>query len=190
MWLSTMRVITLAFSIPTIVMGVMLVRYNADLLSDERRRDVGTLKTRGATGWQSFSWILSTALFAGLVGSIGAILAGAGAALFSGTVTDVLVIEVGRISSLNLVFQPQSVFATFLFSFIIGLFVAIPSAIAALLLPVADARSIIERNDIHSGEQLGNPAGEAAFCSPSPPQPGVQRPRRGGSGAAPRRPVS
>ncbi|NHJ13559.1 MAG: FtsX-like permease family protein [Candidatus Thorarchaeota archaeon] len=164
-WVSSMRMITLAFSVPTIVMGVMLVRYNADLLSDERRREVGTLKTRGATGWQSFNWILSSALFTGLVGSIGAVVAGAAAALFSGTVREVMVVDLARISASALILQPQSILSVFLFSFVVGFFVAVPAAITALLLPAADARTMIERGESKKVEQIGNPVTETAAAA-------------------------
>ena len=72
-WSVSMRAIALAFSIPSVIMGAMLIQYNAKLLSDDQRRDVGTLKTRGSSGWQAFNWVLSNALAVGFIGSLGAV---------------------------------------------------------------------------------------------------------------------
>ena len=80
-WASTMTIISLSFSIPSIVMGVMLLVYNSKLMEDQRRRDTGTLITRGSSGWQSFNWVMSSALVTGVIGSLGAILTGAIAAI-------------------------------------------------------------------------------------------------------------
>jgi hypothetical protein len=74
LWSTSMRAIALAFSIPSIVMGIMLIQYNSKLLADERRKDIGMLKTRGASGWQAFTWVLSSATITGIVGSLGAVL--------------------------------------------------------------------------------------------------------------------
>ncbi|NHJ15311.1 MAG: hypothetical protein EAX95_16640, partial [Candidatus Thorarchaeota archaeon] len=49
-WATSMRVIAIAFSIPSVIMGVLLVQYNSDLLADQRRKDIGILRTRGASG--------------------------------------------------------------------------------------------------------------------------------------------
>ncbi|MHA2379162.1 MAG: FtsX-like permease family protein [Candidatus Thorarchaeota archaeon] len=159
-WGISMRAIALAFSIPTIVMAVILVQYNSNLLADERRRDVGTLKTRGSSGWQAFRWILSSALTTGIIGGLGAILVGGLSALLSGTVREFLSFDLTRLSEFTLLLQPEAVVAVFMFSFVVGLLVALPSAVKALLMTPTEAHSIIESQALLETESMGTPAYE------------------------------
>jgi ABC-type lipoprotein release transport system permease subunit len=108
MWSTSMRVIALAFSIPSIVMGIMLIQYNSNLLADERRKDIGMLKTRGASGWQAFTWVLSSAIITGIVGSLGAVLTGALAALLSSTVRILMVFDLTQLADMTILLQPTA----------------------------------------------------------------------------------
>lgn len=159
-WGISMRAIALAFSIPTIVMAIILVQYNSNLLADERRRDVGTLKTRGSSGWQAFRWVLSSALTTGVIGGLGAILVGGLSAVLSGTVKELLTFDLTRLSEFTLLLQPEAVVAVFLFSFVVGLLVALPSAVKALLMTPTEAHSIIESEVLLETETMGTPAYE------------------------------
>jgi len=159
-WGVSMRAIALAFSIPTIVMAIILVQYNSNLLADERRRDVGTLKTRGSSGWQAFRWVLSSALTTGIIGGLGAILVGGLSAILSGTVRELLSFDLTRLSEFTLLLQPEAVVTVFMFSFIVGLLVALPSAVKALLMTPTEAHSIIESQVLLETESMGTPAYE------------------------------
>ena len=156
-WGMSMRVVALAFSIPTLVMAVMLVYYNSNLIADERRRDVGTLKTRGASGGQAFRWVLSIALATGILGSLGAILTGAISALVSATVREFMSFRLDMLAEFTLLLTPEAVTAVFLFSFSVGLIVALPSAVRALLMTPTEAHSIIEREVLINVEKMSSP---------------------------------
>ncbi|TFG27628.1 ABC transporter permease [Candidatus Thorarchaeota archaeon] len=155
-WSVSMRAIALSFSIPSVIMGAMLIQYNARLLSDSQRRDVGTLKTRGASGWQAFNWVLSNALATGIVGSIGAVGTGIISALLSGTVKELLVFDPARIAGFELLLQPFAVGVVFLFSFSVGLIVALPSAVKALLMTPTEAHSNLGRDILIDAERMGS----------------------------------
>ncbi|MFW9976190.1 MAG: FtsX-like permease family protein [Candidatus Thorarchaeota archaeon] len=157
MWATGMRIIALAFSIPSIIMAVMLIQYNSNLEAEEQRRSVGALKTRGASGRQALQWILSMSIFIGFVGSIGAILAGTAAAFLAGGVRELMIFDVSQISSFVIVFQPQTLILLFLFSFVAGLLVTIPTAIRALLMSPTEAHSIVKREETRPRGGLGNP---------------------------------
>ncbi|TFG28287.1 hypothetical protein EU527_17510 [Candidatus Thorarchaeota archaeon] len=154
-WSISMRAIALAFSIPSIIMGAMLIQYNSRLLSDAQRKDVGTLKTRGASGFQAASWVLSNALATGIIGSLGAIITGTLAALLSGTVRELMVFNLASISGFTILLQPFAVLAVFLFSFTIGIIVALPSAVKALLMTASEAHSTIKREILTDSEKMG-----------------------------------
>lgn len=156
-WSSSTRAVALAVSVPTIIMGVMLVQYDSTLLADERRRDIGALKTRGASGWQAFNWVLSSALFTGAVGSFGAVLAGLFAALLSGTVRTLMEFDLSRLEGLSFVLVPESILFVFLFSFIVGLLVALPAAVKGLLMSPTEAHATLEREVLLKPETTGNP---------------------------------
>ncbi|MFX1602548.1 MAG: FtsX-like permease family protein [Promethearchaeota archaeon] len=159
-WGISMRAIALAFSIPTIVMAIILVQYNSNLLADERRRDVGTLKTRGSSGWQAFRWILSSALTTGIIGGLGAILVGGLSGILSGTVKELLSFDLTRLSEFTLLLHPEALVIVFMFSFVVGLLVALPSAVKALLMTPTEAHSIIESQVLLETENMGTPAYE------------------------------
>ncbi len=156
-WATSMRVIALAFTIPSLVMAVMLVQYNSDLLSDQRRRNVGAIKTRGASGIQAVSWILGIVLFTGVVGSVGAVMTGAIAALLSGTIRELMVFDLAQLSSFELVLWPQSIVGLVLFSFLLGFGVGIPVAVKALLMTPAEAHGVLEREALGKEEKMANP---------------------------------
>ncbi len=154
-WSVSIRAIALSFSIPSVIMGAMLIQYNARLLSDAQRKDVGTLKTRGASGWQAFNWVLSNALVTGFVGSLGAIITGIASAVLSGTVTELLVFDPQRLAGFEILLQPYAVFIVFMFSFSVGLIVAIPSAVKALLMTPSEAHSHLESSVLADAEKMG-----------------------------------
>ena len=159
-WASTMTVISLAFSIPTIVMGMLLVQYNSLLHEDEQRKDIGTLVTRGSSGWQSFYWVMGSALATGIIGSFGAIAMGALAAIFSGGVKEFLVYSPSNAQTFTMMLEPISIMMVFLFSFTLGLIVALPSAVKALLMVPEEAHSIVERQALLGEEKISNPLWE------------------------------
>jgi len=154
-WSISMRAIALSFSIPSIIMGAMLIQYNARLLSDTQRKDVGTLKTRGASGWQAFNWVLSNALATGFIGSLGAIITGIASALLSGSVRELLVFDPQRIAGFEILLHPYSVIIVFMFSFAVGLIVALPSALKALLMTASEAHSHLQRDVLTAAEKMG-----------------------------------
>ncbi len=160
-WFSSMRTITLAFSIPSIIMGFMLIQYNSRLLDDERRRDVGTLKTRGASGWQAFFWILTSALVVGAVGSLGAILTGVAGALLSGSVRELLVFDPQQLLGFSIILQPLSVITVFVYSFVVGAVVAIPGAVKALVMSATEAHDILSRETLSDSEKMGTASVDA-----------------------------
>jgi ABC-type antimicrobial peptide transport system permease subunit len=162
LWFGNMRTITLAFSIPSVFMGIMLVQYNGKLVEDARRRDVGTLKTRGASGWQAFAWVLTSALVVGLVGSIGAVLTGILGALISGSVRELLVFDPELFYGFSIFLQPVSVISVFLFSFSIGALVAIPPAIRALIMSATEAHGILSKETLTGTEKMGSAATDVA----------------------------
>ncbi|MDF1540576.1 MAG: hypothetical protein P1Q69_16890, partial [Candidatus Thorarchaeota archaeon] len=159
-WSMGMTTIALAFSIPSIIMGVLLVYYNSNMISDELRRDVGTIKTRGASGRQAFSWILSSAVVTGLLGSFGAILMGILGAFISGTVKTFFVFDFTQLADLALIFQLDAVASVFIFSFGVGMVVAIPIGIRAYLMSATEAHGMLERDSLLSQENLGSPLTE------------------------------
>ncbi|MFW9963530.1 MAG: FtsX-like permease family protein [Candidatus Sifarchaeia archaeon] len=159
-WASTMTIISLAFSIPSIVMGVMLLIYNSKLLEDKRRRDTGTLITRGASGWQAFNWVMSSALIIGVLGSLGAVLTGSLAAILSGGVKQLLIFSEEELSSFSLLLEPSSIGIIFVFSFIVGFAVSLPPAVNALLMTPDEAHSVVERQSLAGKEMIRTPIAE------------------------------
>lgn len=157
-WSISVRAIALAFSLPSVIMGIMLIQYNSKLLSDEQRRDVGTLKTRGASGIQAFSWVLSSALATGIVGSLGAVATGVVSAILSGSVRELLVFNVSQLEGFTLLLQPVAVIAVFLFSFIAGIIIALPGAVKALIMTPTEAHGILEGEILAQSEKMGNPS--------------------------------
>ncbi len=157
-WSINMRAIALAFSLPSVIMGIMLIQYNSKLLSDEQRRDVGKLKTRGASGMQAFSWVLSSAIVTGIIGSIGAIATGIASAILSGSVRELLVFSFEQLEGFTLLLQPVAVIAVFLFSFIVGIIIALPGAVKALIMTPTEAHGILEGEILAQSEKMGNPS--------------------------------
>jgi ABC-type lipoprotein release transport system permease subunit len=166
-WSSAMVTVALAFSMPSLVMGVMLVQYQSNLVADERRRDVGTLVTRGSSGWQAFNWVISSALITGIVGSGGAVGAGLLASILAGSVRETMVFQLNRLASFPIRLEPLSVTVVFLFSFTVGFLVSLPAAVRALLTSPADAHTIVERQESSTPERLGNPSIELAAAAVS-----------------------
>jgi hypothetical protein len=156
-WASTLTIISLSFSIPSIVMGVMLLLYNSKLLEDQRRRDTGTLITRGSSGWQAFNWVISSALVTGVIGSLGAVLTGVLAAVFSGGVRQLFVFSEEELSTFNLLLEPTSIGIIFVFSFVVGFAISLPSAISALLMTPDEAHSVVERQSLAGKEAIRAP---------------------------------
>ncbi len=157
-WSMSVRAVAIAFSIPSIIMGVMLIQYNSKLLSDEQRRDVGTIKTRGSSGIQAFFWVLSSAITTGIVGSLGAVFTGFLAAILSGSVRELLVFSFDQLSGFILLLQPTAIIIVFSFSFIVGLIVAMPSAVKALLMTPTEAHNVLEGEILTESEKMASPA--------------------------------
>ncbi|MBN2228497.1 MAG: ABC transporter permease [Candidatus Thorarchaeota archaeon] len=156
-WITGMRIIALAFSVPSIIMGVMLIQYNSNLEANQQRRNIGALKTRGASGSQATRWVLSISIFTGVVGSIGALLTGILAAYLTGGVRELMIFDFTQMDIFGIVILPQTIVMLFLYSFTIGFLVAIPMAIRAFLMSPADAHSIIERENNATTERMSNP---------------------------------
>jgi ABC-type lipoprotein release transport system permease subunit len=156
-WSSSISAIAIAFSIPSIVMGMMLVKYNDDLLEDERRQEIGNIRVRGATGWQSFDWILSRALVTGILGSVAAIGTGVLAAFFSGSVRELFVIDFRDFASFSVLVTPEAAAFVFCFSFVIGLVVSLPAAVKSLLMPPVEAHSKMRDESVLQIEEMANP---------------------------------
>ncbi len=156
-WYSSMMTITIAFSIPSIIMGIVLVYYTSQLLSDRQRRDIGMLRVRGASTRQALEWILSIAFVTGTIGGIGAVLTGILAAILSGSVRELLEIELASSSGFLVLLQPVTILAVFGFSFGLGLIVAIPSAIKHILMPASEAHKEIERENNNHEEEMSSP---------------------------------
>ena len=155
-WSMSVRGIAIAFSIPSIIMGFMLIQYNSKLLADEQRRDVGTIKTRGASGFQAFSWVLSSAITTGFVGSLGAVFTGILCAFLSGSVRELLSFNLEQLAGFTLLLQPSAVIIIFAFSFIAGFVVALPSAVKALLMTPTEAHSVLEGEILTESEKMGS----------------------------------
>ena len=156
-WSMSVRAAAIAFSIPSIIMGIMLIQYNSKLLADEKRRDVGTIKTRGSSGFQAFTWVLSNALITGFLGSIGAVLTGVLSAILSGSVRELLVFNLDQLSGFVLLLQPPAIIIVFSFSFVAGLIVALPPAVKALIMTPTEAHAILEGEILTESEVMGNP---------------------------------
>jgi ABC-type lipoprotein release transport system permease subunit len=156
-WVFVIRAIGVAFCIPTIFMGMFLVYYNSNLLADEQRRDVGTLKTRGASGRQAFSWIMGSGLFTAIVGSVGAIGTGIAGAVLSSTVRTFMNFNLTQLGEFTFYFTTQSIIFVFVFSFVMGLLVSIPAAAKALTITATEAHSIVQRENLLDRETIGNP---------------------------------
>jgi len=156
-WNTGMRIIALAFSFPSIIMGVMLIYYNSNLESDQQRKNVGTLKTRGATGLQATLWILSMSIFTGIVGSIGALITGVLSAFIAGGVQELMVFNLEQMGSFSIILLPSSIGLVFLFSFCAGLLVTIPPSLRAYHMSASDAHSVIERQPSEGVEKMSNP---------------------------------
>ena len=144
-WQTSMRSISIAFSIPTLIMAIMLIQYSSNLTRDAQRREAGLLRIRGASGWQVVRWIMSMALFSGFIGSLGAIVIGYLAALVSGGTSSLMVFDLMILQSLEIVLNPMSILSVFLFTFIIGLLVALPSAIRMIIIEISDAHKVLEQ---------------------------------------------
>ena len=157
-WSISVRAIALAFSLPSVIMGIMLIQYNSKLLSAEQRRDVGTLKTRGASGIQAFSWVLSSAIVTGAIGSIGAVGTGIVSAVLSGSVRELLVLSLEQLEGFALLLQPVALVAVFLFSFSIGIIIALPGAIKALIMTPTEAHGVLEGDVLREAEKMGSPS--------------------------------
>jgi len=156
-WAQTVTSISLAFSVPALTMGIMLVYYNSELLADQRRKNVGTLKTRGASGWQAFKWVLLQAITVALVGSFGAVLVGLLSSYLSGSVRTLLEFSFERMVDFTLLLEQDALTWVFLFAFGVGVVVSIPTAVQALLMSPEEAHAWLEREVLQEESNLGNP---------------------------------
>ncbi|MHA1492938.1 MAG: FtsX-like permease family protein [Candidatus Thorarchaeota archaeon] len=157
-WAFSMRIIALSFSIPSMVMGIMLVQYDSKLLEEEKRRDIGTLKIRGASGSQALKWVLSSASLTAGIGSLGALAFGTLAGVLSGSVRTFLEFSTTALAEFTLVISLDAILLVFLYSFSLGILVALPPAIKALIMTASEAHSKIDSESLLNKEQLGNPA--------------------------------
>lgn len=155
-WSASMRAITLAFSVPSILMGIMTAVNMSKLLADERRKDVGTLKTRGSSGLQAFWWILSSSAIVAILGGIGAIITGVVAAIASGAATKLLIFSSEFFSSFSVLLSQEAITAVFLFSFAVGIGVSLPSAVNAFLISPTEAHQFVEGRVLENREEMGS----------------------------------
>ncbi|MCF2137978.1 MAG: hypothetical protein K9W43_12160 [Candidatus Thorarchaeota archaeon] len=162
-WAVAMRFVSIAFSIPTIMMGVLLVYYDSTLGSDEIHRDSSTLKTRGASGKQVFLWIMTRSSVVAILGGFGALLTGVLASFFAGTVRTFLEFDLSRLATLTFFVEPTTVVIAFLFSFMLGLFASVPIAYHSLTQSIAEAHQIINRRVLLGREFMNAPVAEVAF---------------------------
>lgn len=156
-WSSNLSVIAIAFSIPSVIMGIMLVKYNDDLLEDERRQEIGSIRVRGATGWQSFSWILSRGLVTAVLGSIAAFITSILAAVLSGSVKELLVFDIQELAEFPLIISLEAIIFIFSFSFLIGTFISLPSAVKSLLTPPVEAHRKMRDESLVQVEIMRSP---------------------------------
>ncbi|TFF91173.1 ABC transporter permease [Candidatus Thorarchaeota archaeon] len=155
-WLSSIRAVSIAFSIPSLIMAFMLIQYNHELLADQRRREVGTITTRGSSNAQAFTWIVSYSVVVGFIGSLGAILTGLFAALLSGSTESLLIFDLTSLQGFSIILTPSSILLIFGFSFVSGLAVSLPSAVQYLLMPATEAHSAWEGGELVSRERMGS----------------------------------
>ncbi|MHA1908090.1 MAG: FtsX-like permease family protein [Candidatus Thorarchaeota archaeon] len=156
-WYSSMMAITIAFSIPSIVMGIVLVHYTSKLVSDRQRKDVGMIRVRGASNRQAMEWILSTALVTGIIGGVGAVITGILAAILSGSVKELLLFDFSSSSSFLVLLQPTTILAVFGFSFGLGIIIAVPSTIKHILMAASESHKEIERENNNNEEAMNSP---------------------------------
>jgi ABC-type antimicrobial peptide transport system permease subunit len=107
---------------------------------------------------QAFSWVLSSAVTTGIIGSIGAVFTGFLAAVLSGSVRELLVFNLDQLSGFTILLQPIAIIIVFSFSFVVGLIVALPAAVKALLMTPTEAHSALEGEILAQSEQMGSPA--------------------------------
>ncbi len=162
-WASSMRLVSFAFSIPTILMGIMLVNYDAALGADEIRRDSGTLKTRGASGRQVFLWIMARSTIISLMGGLGAILTGVLSSYLAGTVRTFLQFDLTRLATLSFYLDPVVILFAFAFSFVLGLFVSFPIAYKSLIQTISESHQVIERQALMGQEFMKPPVADILF---------------------------
>ncbi len=153
-WQGSMMSIAIAFSIPTLIMGIILVHYSTKLLSDRLRQDVGMLRVRGATLVQSLWWVLSVTTFTGIVGGVGAIIISGLAAILSGSARELLIFDAS--SEFSLLLQPSVVASVFSFSFTIGIIASTGSTLRVLLMAPTKAHEEMERETTEK-EQMTSP---------------------------------
>ena len=144
-WQTSIRSISIFFSIPTLTMAIMLIQYSSNLVRDDQRRESGSLRIRGASGWQVFKWIMSMALFTGFIGSLGAILAGQLAAILSGSTSGLMTFDFSILQHFEIIINPMTVLAIFLFSFVAGTLITLPSAIQMIIMEINDTHKMIEQ---------------------------------------------
>ena len=160
-WQTSMRSVSIAFSIPTLIMAIMLIQYSSNLVRDKQRREAGSLRIRGASGWQVLRWMMSMALFTGVVGSLGAIVAGYLAALLSGSTSSLMTFDFSILQHLEIILNPMTILAVFSFTFIAGTIITLPAAIQMIVMEINDAHKMLEQENI-GHERMINPAVEVA----------------------------
>ncbi len=156
LWSIIIRLVGITFSVPTLLMGILLVYYNNKLLESQQRRDIGTLKTRGATGWQAFKWVMTTAIIVSILGCTGAILMGVVSSLMSASAALFLVFDLSLLSEFRLLLSSPAIISVIGFSFVMGIIISLPSAIKALIMTPAEAHAEIEEGILKGEETLGN----------------------------------
>lgn len=148
-WRSSMIAIAIAFTIPSFVMGIILVNYTSELVSDKRRNEVGMLRMRGASSRAAAAWVLDISLLTGFLGAAGAVAIGFLAALLSGNMRGFLVLST---SAFSVVLQPQAVLFVFGFSFCMGLFASVLSIIRVLLLSPSETHREVHEDKTETEE--------------------------------------
>lgn len=144
-WQASIRSVAIAFSIPTLIMAITLIQYSSNLVRDTQRQEAGSLRIRGASGWQVFRWIMSMALFTGIMGSFGAILIGYLAALLSGSTIGLMVFDFSILQQFDIILNPLSIVAVFLFTFIIGAIITLLSVVKMIIIEISEAHKMLEQ---------------------------------------------
>ncbi len=161
-WIVVIRGVGILFSMPTFMMGIMLIYYTDKLLEDRRRRDIGTLKTRGSSGRQAFWWVISSSGLISIIACAGTVVVGVLLTYLSASVRSLFMFDFTLLSGFSILLTMPSLIFVVFFSFLLGLFVTLPSAIKALVMTPMEAHAEIEKSVLLNKQDLGNPGYDLA----------------------------
>ncbi len=142
-WLAAMRLIAIAFSVPTVIMGLMLIYYDSELRIDLIRRDSAVLRTRGASTGQVIRWVLGRALLTAILGSAGAVFVGIAGSLVGSSTRTFLSLDLSALGVMPVLVTPNIVSFVFVFTLIVGLVVSFSTIYRVLVISVAEAHQTV-----------------------------------------------